>query len=316
MTSEDRIIDIFAGPLPGGWDLAAQSLGLRPIGIEIDPAACATRAATGLLTIRADVAQLDPTTFGPVRGLIASPPCQDFSQAGRRGGIEGETGRLMHEVPRWVRALRPRWVACEQVPPSLPWWRTFAREFEAIGYRTWCGDLCAANFGTPQTRVRAFLLASLDRQPAPPVPTHAEHAHAPLFGGALTPWVSMAEALGWDRGGRVRTLDNSEQGGGRLVPYERSTDRPAPTVYAHRTPAWVYRLPSTTVQGDPRIAPPGHHDHTRGPDALRVTLPELGMLQDFRADHPWQGNKTEVARQIGNAVPCRVARAVLEAVAA
>lgn len=48
-------VDLFAGP--GGWDEAAATLGLRPLGIELDAAACATRAAAGHLTVRADVSE-------------------------------------------------------------------------------------------------------------------------------------------------------------------------------------------------------------------------------------------------------------------
>jgi hypothetical protein len=85
------VIDLFAGP--GGWDLAAHHLGMRPLGIEWDPAACATRHAAGLWTLQADVGALNPTqvmrqhfTGEPLDGLIASPPCQAFSMAGKGAG--------------------------------------------------------------------------------------------------------------------------------------------------------------------------------------------------------------------------------------
>ena len=50
----DLVVDPFAGP--GGWSWAARQLGIDDVGIELDAAACATRAAAGLKTIRADVA--------------------------------------------------------------------------------------------------------------------------------------------------------------------------------------------------------------------------------------------------------------------
>ena len=65
-------LDLFAGP--GGWDVGAQSLGLDPLGIEWDDAACQTRAAAGLRTHQGDVAALDPRDFAPCDLLIASPP--------------------------------------------------------------------------------------------------------------------------------------------------------------------------------------------------------------------------------------------------
>ena len=45
-----------------------------------------------------------------------------------------------------------------------------------------------------------------------------------------------------------------------------------------------------------------------------MTLEQMSILQGFPPDHPWQGNKTEVARQIGNAIPPPLAAAVLSAV--
>ncbi len=196
-----NVMDLFAGL--GGWDHAAHQLGFDPLGIEWNADACATREAVGLRTLHADISELDPADFAPCEGLIASPPCQDFSVAGKGAGRDGERGQLVDEVMRWTDALRPRWVACEQVPPVLPIWREFAHRMEGWGYRTWCGLLSSERYGVPQTRERAILMASLDFTPQPPAPTHQEYHHGEparrevgLFGD-LEPWVSMAEALGW-----------------------------------------------------------------------------------------------------------------------
>lgn len=217
------VVDLFAGM--GGWDIAARNLGVDPLGIEWNADACATREAAGLRTLQADIAALDPADFAPCEGLIASPPCQDFSVAGKGAGRDGERGRLVEEVPRWVDALRPRWVACEQVPPVLPIWREFAHRFEQWSYRTWCGLLSSERYGVPQTRERAILMASLDGPVQPPAPTHQEYRHGEparhevgLFGEVL-PWVSMAEALGLEDG----TSLHQWMGAGMI---ERHGDRP------------------------------------------------------------------------------------------
>lgn len=223
------ILDLFAGL--GGWDEGLRLLGVDDVvGIERDAAACATRAAAGHRTIRADVAEYARVPFrGRLDGLIASPPCQDFSAAGKRAGIEGDRGQLMWQVPLWVRATRPRWVACEQVPLALEWWNRFAVDFASLGYRTWFGVLNAADFGVPQTRKRAFLLASLDGQPGPPEATHTRAPQPSLFGAPLKPWVSMAEALGWSD-----VLMQYQRGSGMIDRYGdrpgRSEDEPAFTI--------------------------------------------------------------------------------------
>lgn len=216
------IVDLFAGP--GGWDVGLRMLGIDDVtGVEWDKAACDTAEAAGFRRVRADVAALNPRDFGRIVGLIASPPCQAWSLAGKRLGEldranchtladrmatgddstdwttwEDDRSPLVCQPVRWVRELRPEWVALEEVPAVASLWEHFGRIFAGWGYSVWTGDLCAADYGVPQTRTRRILIASRVRKVGPPPPTHAEHAHgADLFGGATLPWVSMAEAIGW-----------------------------------------------------------------------------------------------------------------------
>lgn len=211
------IIDLFAGP--GGWSeglrMLAPDLHATEIGLEWDSGACDTRAAAGHATIRTDIAAYPTEPFtGKVTGLIASPPCQDFSLAGKRAGIEGERGQLIREVLRWSEALRPDWIACEQVPPALPVWRDYETELRKLGYYTWSGVLNAADYGVPQTRRRAILLASRTSPVGPPEPTHDREPMPSLFADELRPWVSMADALGWGRSSPIWTLCSGMSDGG------------------------------------------------------------------------------------------------------
>jgi DNA (cytosine-5)-methyltransferase 1 len=185
------------------------------IGLEWDAAACETRSAAGHATIRTDIAAYPLEQFGDrVTGLIASPPCQDFSLAGKRAGIEGERGQLIREVLRWSEGLWPEWIACEQVPPALPVWRDYETELRKLGYSTWSGVLNAADYGVPQTRRRAILLASRMGPIGPPEPTHDRHPEPSLFADELRPWVSMADALGWGRPSPIWTLCSGMSDGG------------------------------------------------------------------------------------------------------
>ncbi|EGX58805.1 DNA methylase [Streptomyces zinciresistens K42] len=234
------ILDLFAGP--GGWSRALQVLGVRDVGLEWDQWACNTRAAAGQLTIRCDVARYPVWPFvGRTRGVIASPPCQAWSMAGKRLGLldqplvhaavadlaigrdtrerllaacRDERSLLAAEPMRYLYALNaagePDWVAMEEVPDVLPLWKQYAAVLRGWGFSVWYGILNAADFGIPQTRKRAILLASRVRPAQPPTPTHAQLAEPDsLFGPGRARWVSMAEALGWG-----------------------ATDRPVPTVCA------------------------------------------------------------------------------------
>lgn len=242
-----RVVDLFAGA--GGWDLGARDLGIDPLGIEWMPEACATRRAAGLPTLEADVALLDPADH-PCDGLIASPPCQAYSMAGKGAGrrdvdhvvacvrdladgvdaraeyaelCEDERSMLVVEPLRWALALMPRWLAFEQVPPVLPLWELMGETLRDRGYSVWTGVLSSERYGVPQTRKRAFLIASLDGPVHPPEPTH--QAYVPgepaqdelqdsLFGDGLKPWVSMAQALGWTDGPEPSPAPAVTGGGG------------------------------------------------------------------------------------------------------
>lgn len=218
-------VDLFAGP--GGWSVAAQRLGLREMGIEYDQAAHLTRRANGHHTIRASVTDFGPQHFPNATGLIASPPCPTFSAAGSGSGrreldavVAGlrslasgapvehtwedpRTG-LTLEPMRWIMEAimlgRPfQWIALEQVPTVLPVWQAMAHELRDFGYSVATGNLQAEQYGVPQTRKRALLVARLDGPVSLPTPTHSKYHtrdKTRLDPGVL-PWVSMADALGW-----------------------------------------------------------------------------------------------------------------------
>ena len=280
MPRDLRAVDLFAGPLPGGWDLAATGLGLDPLGIEYDDAACQTREANGLRTLQADVATLDPADFAPCDLLIASPPCQAFSMAGKRSGehdlelihlvmadlAAGRTpadrtwewadprSRLVTEPLRWVRELRPSRVALEQVPPVLPLWERTARYLREWGYAVWTGVLSSERYGVPQTRKRAILMASLDGPVHPPRPTHQAYVpgeparHEQTLEGELLPWVSMAEALSMDGAMALHQQEDRparKAAGAGTQP--RNGDQPATTIRSFQ-PTWqAIDVPAPTV---------------------------------------------------------------------
>lgn len=345
------VLDLFAGP--GGWSQGLSALGLRDVGIEIDPFACATRSAAGHTTIRADVAAYPTTPLrGKVSGLIGSPPCQTFSAAGLRAGNDdmdlchqglddlarGRDTRdrlrtacadsrslLVVEPLRYALDLRPEWVALEEVPAVAPLFAHMAGILRGVGYSVWTGVLNAADFGVPQTRRRAFLLASRTRPAVPPAPSHAKDPGPDtLFGPALAPWVTMADALGWgatDRPTPTVTAGGGKSGGPEPFP---SQARKA-LLGSQQRGTWVLRHSSrrnatvrradepaaTLVFGRASNYVSWHPDGPAGPEPVRITVQEAAALQTFRPGYPFQGTKTRQFEQIGNAVPPLLATAAL-----
>jgi DNA (cytosine-5)-methyltransferase 1 len=301
------VFDLFCGAGGASLGIHAALSGADVIGVDLDLQACATHEAAGFKTVNADVSEMSPAEALGCEGMWASPPCTAYTLLGSRRGLGAleevqealrtwEVGAtfpqedpliwLVAEPLRWAFTVQPAWVICEQVPSVLPIWRTIGARLAEVGYHVWSGILNAADYGVPQTRERACLLASRLAPVSPPTPTRTRHPHPRLDGTEERPWVTMASALGWD---------------------------------AHKGPRWCHERPATTIVGDARVYPPdGHHPDMQmghaSRRAVKITLAEMAVLQGFPAHYPFVGSKTAVARQIGNAVPPPLARACTHAV--
>lgn len=303
MTPQITAVDHFAGV---GWGVACHALGIREYGVEKAKEAIWSRSANGMRTIYRDVwSGLFRPWLVPSHGLyIASPPCQTFSMAGNGEGREAlddvltaiddrrwtdaESLFALTEImdPRTALVLtplahiwthRPELIALEQVPEVLPVWHAIAAVLRTLGYSVWTGILRAEQYGVPQTRKRAILMARLDGKVEPPVPTHSRYysTDPARLDRGVAPWVSMAEALGWgmterpsltvtsggaatggyepfptnaratmekarERGAWIETGQNSRVGGGQTKPFRRTVDAPSPTVTG-QSRSWVVR---------------------------------------------------------------------------
>lgn len=92
-----------------------------------------------------------------------SCPCQPFSSAGRKRGIED----VRHLWPEWYRlilACRPPVIVGEQVasPDGLGWLDVVFADLEKAGYTVRAFDLCAAGVGAPHLRQRLYFVAVTD----------------------------------------------------------------------------------------------------------------------------------------------------------
>lgn len=277
-------LDLFSGV--GGWGVATE--GVRLLGVELDDYAVATSRAAGHHVAQDDVSECLPMVFWPIRGLVASPPCQTFSESGNRTGrsdlelvlqairsirrgewpyelisqLADPRTALVLEPLRYTLALRPDWLAWEQVPSVLPIWTLCGRVLAEHGYHFSTGVLHAEQYGVPQYRRRAVLIANRHCIVTLPEPTH------------LFP-ISMRDAIGW------------------------GFDVPAPTITAG----------GTKTGGWEPIA----RAELRRALGRRLTIEEAAILQTFPPDYPWRGKKGRVGAQIGNAIPPLLAKAVVQA---
>ncbi|MEU6979523.1 DNA cytosine methyltransferase [Streptomyces sp. NPDC046371] len=317
-----EIVDLFAGP--GGLDVAARDLGYEVTGIEFDQDACDTRSEAGLQTLQGDVRDFGPHKFPNATILAGGPPCQTFTVAGGGAGrraldevidfarrmadgedvrsklavLDDERTGLVLEPLRWaLEALRDgrpyEAIVLEQVPAVLPVWQEYAKVLSANGY--WVAEpkvLHTEQFGVPQTRRRAILVARLSAIAELPAATHRLYRKGvPRDQGdsKLKPWVPMSEVL--DRSTPFEVISNYGTGGDPKARGRRSSAEPAFTVTGKVSRNRVVGMDGTELR--------------------RFSDDEAGRLQTFPRGYPWSGRA--IAQQIGNAIPPLLGRAVLGA---
>jgi DNA (cytosine-5)-methyltransferase 1 len=184
-----RELHLFAGA--GGGILGGMLLGHVPVcAVEIDPycrQVLAERQADGNLPtfpVFEDVRKFDGTPWrGKVDVVCGGYPCQPWSSAGKRKGVNDER-HLWPEMARIIGEVRPRYVFAENVSlPALegPW-----RDLRRMGYRV-PPALClsAADVGAPHLRKRWWLLATdANRNREPVVAINDEAPVLPQTGNA------------------------------------------------------------------------------------------------------------------------------------
>jgi DNA (cytosine-5)-methyltransferase 1 len=331
-----RTIDLFAGA--GGLSLGFKNanLGFEVVfAVEHDKAAAATFSRNfDCLVFDEDIEQGPEYPFADV--ILGGPPCQGFSPLGRdrdamsRAKING----LWKHYLDAVRTIRPKAFVIENVP-EFQRSEQFAElvdlldnDSELNAYKYAFGVLNAANYGVPQRRRRGVFVAIRNYEgelPWPPPPTHGPDS---TMG---TPYVTVRDAIG-ELPRRTRGLDPFEIKGGQHLHFGR-TPLPTSLERYRAIPAggnrfdlmksrpditprcWLRKptgttdvmgrlwwdRPSTTIRTEFFKPEKGRYLH---PSANRViTHREAARLQSFPDDFVFEGSKTEIARQIGNAVP-------------
>lgn len=280
------------------------------------------------------LAAMISTAVGDIDVLVGGPPCQGFSMQGR-GDIDDDRNDLLLRHVRIGIALGAKAVAFENVPTVLgPRGRKYLDTALAAlargGYSVNSAVLQAADFGVPQLRRRAFVVAiKRNAQSLPfdfPSPLRAASEYVTVreaFSGLPPPPEDFSEHVAFENHQRRKISDTNlerisfvPEGGGRLdIParlrlpchakddghrhldvYGRMWwDRPAPTITA---------MFDNFSRG--RFAHPTENRN--------ITNREGARLQSFPDSFVFMGDKKSVARQIGNAVPPLLAHAVAKAI--
>lgn len=262
--------------------------------------------------------------------VIGGPPCQGFSQAGKMDPADPRSKHVFTFFDL-VAHVRPKAFVMENVKSlgvNTRWSavrQALRARAAALGYTTDLFLLKASDYGVPQARERMFLIGCRDRTPLAPVPTSVGNpptvrstlaAIAPygasgndgicsaIITPAKSPVLRRSPYAGMLFNGQGRPLDldapaltlPATMGGNRtpIIDQEALDKGAAP---------WVVAYHKRLLAGGPVAA--------KIPSPLRrLTVQEAAALQTF--DPSWQFRGPQVAqfRQIGNAVPPRLAKAV------
>lgn len=323
------VLDVFAGA--GGLSTGLAEAGFEVVGgVERDRDACETfaKAHPSAEVVEGDVGRVPLRRWrDEVEVVAGGPPCQPWSTGGKRlGPADARDG-----WPAYLRVLdevRPRAFVAENVAGLASRARrahldALLGELAARGFVVTSRLVDAAGYGVPQHRHR-LVVVGVRGGPGYRFP---EAGYGP---GRPRPWVAAGsvvgiEALGVPNPSAVTYARRPDlradpygghlyNGGGRPLDLARPARTLLASMGGNKTP-WV----------DTAGVVPGYHAHLVAggqpraglvPGARRITVEEAALLQTFPPATAFAGARSSRYRQVGNAVPPALARAVGAALAA
>lgn len=350
--SNRDVISLFSGAM--GLDIGLAKAGLNvAIGQDFDASCVATMRANGHKVLEGNIQDVDPADLLNLTGMkqgqpfliCGGPPCQPFSTAGKRLGINDPRGSLFMDFIRMIDYIRPRFFIMENVKGimSAPLKHVpiadrnkndpdqqlgtvldvILSEFRKLGYKTVYGVLDSANYGVPQFRERFVLIGSRDNEDIfLPIPTHFQ-----MHQDSSYRWQTLRDHIGdleYDSGecasfskDRLDFLRLVPEGGNwRSLPPDLISTAMGGAYESGGGKVGFYRRlsydqPSPTLVTSPvQKATMMCHPTQNRP----LSIKEYARIQQFPDDWVFMGTSAAKYRQIGNAVPVGLAVALGKAI--
>lgn len=337
---DTRSISLFSGGM--GLDLGLMMAGIDiKIGQDVDPSCIQTIHANGHEAIGGDIRDITSQEIldriGMKTGepflICGGPPCQPFSTAGKRMGINDPRGSLFKDFVRMIAEIRPRFFVMENVKglmssslkdengknTDVKVLDIVLEEFYKLNYSTVYGIVDAVNYGVPQFRERFVLIGSRDGEEIfLPSPTHFRVHQNPDYR-----WVTLGNTIRdlEEQPGECAAFSEARLEFLRMVPEGGNwKDLPQEVVERAMGGAFTsgggkvgfyrrlsYAQPSPTVVTSPvQKATMMCHPTMDRP----LSIAEYARIQQFPDDWIFMGTMVDKYRQIGNAVPVGLAKAI------
>lgn len=344
-----RMIDLFAGV--GGLSLGFELSGFEVVvANEYDPsiAEAYIRNRVNPNMIVDDITKLPITdTFEKYKGnvdvVVGGPPCQGFSAKGKRKSINDPRNFLFKYFVEVVRTVSPQYFVMENVPGLLTTEGGFFKReimdlFGQLGYTVNAEVLCAADYGVPQNRHRAVIIGKKgSSRPVAMPPKHEKRT---------TIWEAISDLafLSSGEGEEVQEYRMEPQSS-----YQKMLRGKSDQLYNHvatkHSELALTRLAMIPPKGGKEFLPPEHHTKSiysgtwerMDADDISVTITtrfdtpssgkfthpyldraitvrEAARIQSFPDTFRFFGTKSSKMKQVGNAVPPMLARAIAETI--
>lgn len=301
-----RSIEICAGA--GGQALGLEQAGFEhAVLVEIDKSACNTlrHNRPQWNVIEGDVKQFSAVPYAGIDLLAGGVPCPPFSVAGKQLGHEDERD-LFPEAIRLVKECNPNAVMLENVkglfePKFTAYRDSIRKQLESMGYQCFWELVHANHYGVPQLRPRTILVALKQR--------YAGFFHWPL--GTVAPPPTVGQAL------YNEMSSNGWEGAGE---WAKGADVVAPTIVGGSKKHGGADLGPTRARAAwEKLGVDGTGLSDYPPEKGFIGNPKLtvkmaSIIQGFPPEWVFTGKKTPAYRQVGNAFPPPVAKAIGSAI--
>ena len=329
-----KVLDLFAGV--GGLSYGFELAGFEISGaIEFDQVIAESMKKNHKNTkiFTGDIRNIKPNyvkkEIGNIDVIVGGPPCQGFSLKGQRNGFKDERNFLFKEYIKYINFFKPKYFVMENVPNILSekggyFKNQILKEFKNIGYKVSYGILNASDFGVPQNRKRAVFLGSLNKEINLP---------KSKLDKKVTVWDAISDLAYINSG---EGMFESEYMNKPQSIYQKEMRKKSSKLYNHvatkhleiaidrlkRIPPekgkeyLKEKISSTFGQTWGRLEKnkqsptivtrfdtPSNGKNSHPFLHRAITPREAARLQSFPDDFIFYGNKTSIAKQIGNAVP-------------
>lgn len=335
--------DLFAGVggMSEGFKMAGFDIAFA-VEFDKDIAQAYAKNHKGTDVYAEDICQIDVETLHKkhphIDVIIGGPPCQGFSQKGKRLSLDDPRNFLFQQYVRFVKEFSPKYFVLENVPNIITtsdgyFKNQIVEAFEKLGYQVKYGVLTATDFGVPQDRRRAVFIGQLGENTVNLPKSNGRHTTVKEAIYDL-PFIASGE------GEETAKYDKQP-----TTEYQKEMRKNCKVLYNHVATAHsklaLERLALIPKGAGKEVLPPEHRTKsiysgtwcrlledgiaatitTRfdTPSSGRFTHPildrclttrEAARIQSFPDDFVFYGTKTIQMKEVGNAVPPLLAKAI------